>query len=110
MVEPDNFEALMYHVRVVQSDLQGLKEAMTQLTMSMNKLAVIEERLTMSMSIQEDTRSRLSSELVVLRDRISELEVEMVDAKRSAGWVNKLTLAAAGAAIMYMAKQTGLFS
>lgn len=88
----------------LQSDFVETKDVLKQLATAVNKLAIVEERQAQGQQAQE----RIFKSLEKIESRLDSLEkvAPLNDQKNK--WVDGMVWAAAGAAILFIAKKVGL--
>ena len=89
---------------LLHQDVSDMKAVLKELTVAINRLAVVEERQSETAKSME--RAFTAIEKIMIR--VSALEQGAVVAARTTGWVEKGVWAAAGLAVMYVAKKVGL--
>lgn len=88
----------------LRSDISEIKTTLKELSLSLTKLVLLEERQTQQFAAQE----RIFKVLEKIEGRVSNLEIVQPRNSQTSGWVEKALWAAAAAAALYMAKKLGL--
>ncbi len=88
---------LSARLQTLHSDVSDIKGTLKDLTMAINKLALVEERLGNTNAAQERTFKMLAK----LDERIDALEKQAVTNTSTAKWVDRAITAIIGAAAMF---------
>ena len=94
-------QTLATKLQSLHTDVSDIKGALKELTLAINKLAIIEERqTTISGSIE-----RAFSAITRIEDRISIIEREAPNNQRIGAWVDRAVFAILGVAVMFIFDQ-----
>ena len=88
----------------LHSDVKGMESVLQELTKAITKLAVMEERQANAHIAIERAFGILSK----IEERVGALEKAVINTSRTSLWVDRALWATAAAALMYIAKKTGL--
>ena len=88
----------------LHGDIVEIKTTLKELSLSLTKLVLLEERQTQQSASQE----RIFKELEKLVARVAMLEIVQPRNSQTSGWVEKALWAAAVASALFMAKKVGL--
>jgi chromosome segregation ATPase len=91
-------------MRLVAHRLGEVETTMKSLAHSVERLVVIEERLAQTAANQERAFRAIES----LDSRLKSVETKMPEATRTSQWLDRGLWATAAAAVVYVAKKTGL--
>lgn len=91
-------------IATLHEDVAEVKSVLRELTTAITKLALIEERQMQFSAAQERAFNAISK----LSDRVADLEKRVPEQSKVAIWVDRAIIATAGAALLYVAKHTGL--
>lgn len=97
-------DLIAHRLNELHADVAELKTALLAVSAAITKLALVEERQMQASA----SLGRAFDLLDKLEARISKIEQAQPDQKRTAIWVDRAVTAAAAAAIMYVAKASGL--
>ena len=89
---------------MIHQDVGEMKNVLREMTTAITKLALVEQAQAQSVKVQE----RVTTALDKLEARVAEIERRMPDVARTSVWVDRALWAVAAAALMYVAKKTGL--
>ena len=89
---------------LLHQDVSDMKAVLKELTVAINRLAIVEERQSETAKSME----RAFSAIDKITARLASLEQGAVSSARTSGWVDKGIWAAAGLAAMYIARKVGL--
>ena len=95
---------LSSRMETLHQDVGDIKNAMNTLSAAVAKLALVEER-------QANANASLERAFKAIHDvekRLVEIEKKIPEYGKASVWVDRGILAAAGAAVMYIAKKVGL--
>ena len=102
-----------FKIDMLHSDVMEMKEAIKTLATAINRLAIVEERLGVTGQALERAFTALEKvELRVEKVEHRIIELEKVDGfnHQTNKWVERALWGAAAAAVMYVAKKSGLIS
>lgn len=88
---------LSARLHTLHSDVFEIKGTLKDLTMAINKLALVEERLANTNAAQERTFKQLQK----MEERLDALEKQAVTSGSAAKWVDRAITAVVGAAAMF---------
>lgn len=88
----------------LKSDIVEIKTTLKELSLSLTKLVLLEERQTQQFAAQE----RIFKVLEKLEARVSMIEVVQPRNNQTSGWVEKTIWAAAVVVALFVAKKVGL--
>jgi methyl-accepting chemotaxis protein len=110
-----HMEVLVHKVTRMATDMDKLTDSLTEISKSMNRLVLAEERIATVMASIERVNKRLddgNAQFKRLGEEVVELSAKVDALKTSAGrttdWVDKAVLAAAGASVALVAVKSGL--
>lgn len=89
---------LSARLQTLHADVSDIKGTLKDLTMAINKLALVEERLGNTNAAQERTFKMLSK----MDERIDALEKQAVSSNSAVKWVDRGITAIVGAALMFV--------
>jgi hypothetical protein len=89
----------------LHEDVTDIKGALNRLTDAITKLALIEQQQAYAHKAQE----RAFQTIERIESRVSYIEQQLPLLSRSSVWTERAMVAGAGAAVMFVAKQSGLF-
>lgn len=116
-------ERLTHHMQRIHDGMAEMKDAMREMAAAVNRLTVIEERqnqdraslerafsaITDVAKKHDATTMRVMEIVERIDDRLRALEMAQPLQNKTAEWVEKALLAAAAAAVMFVAGKAGLF-
>jgi predicted RNase H-like nuclease (RuvC/YqgF family) len=102
----DNNSILEFKVDTLTDNVRILSANVQQLGEYMQRLVLAEERI----SHVVDTNAKLQAELANVKSAVAELQIKEAKSGKTISIVDKFILAAATAAIIFMAAKTGLIS
>lgn len=113
MPEPTETLAILNtRLAALHEDVGDMKNALGKLTEAIAKLAVIEQQQSQSAGAIErafKTIEKIEGRCEKAESRIAAIELQMPMVTQTSGWVERVVVALVGAALMFMAKQAGLF-
>ena len=95
---------ITHKINTIGQELAEIKADMKQLVQAMTRLALAEERIGQVNAALE----RVLRKIDALEQDALKHKLDGVDARRTSVWVDRGIVAAVGAAVMYIAKKTGL--
>lgn len=95
---------LTHRVETMHSDFTEMRVVLRDLTVAINKLAVVEERQGSFAEAQE----RGFKTLAKVEERLSLLEKRVPENDRVRSWVDRVATAAVGVVLLFVLKATGL--
>ncbi len=105
MTEPQSERrAINVKLDLLHDDVKDMKGVLKDLTIAINRLAIVEERQSQA----GEAMGRAFKGLDQIRDRVSDLEALSVSSRRTNDWAEKSLWAVAAAGAMFVAKKTGL--
>ena len=111
---PDSdINVVITRLGLLSEDVGELKETLRQIASAVTRLALVEER---QMQTNEALSSafkqidKLDIKLVSVEQRIGSLERMQPQQQQTSAWVTTMLWAAAGAAVMFVAKKVGFLS
>lgn len=97
-------QLLAAKLETLHEDVGEIRTALRELTNAVTRLALVEERQTQAAAALE----RAFKALGVIESRVSEIEKKVPEVTRASVWMDRAVMATCGAALMYVAKSTGL--
>ena len=98
---------------LLSEDVGELKETLRQIASAVTRLALVEERQMQTneaLSRAFKTLDKLDLKIVAVEQRIGSLERLQPQQQQTSAWVTTMLWAAAGAAVMFVAKKAGFLS
>ena len=98
---------------LLSDDVGELKETLRQIASAVTRLALVEERQMQTneaLSRAFKQIDKLDLKLTSIEQRIGALERMQPQQQQTTTWVTTMLWAAAGAAVMFVAKKTGILS
>ena len=98
---------------LLSKDVGELKETLRAIASAVTRLALVEERQMQTneaLSRAFKALDKLDIKLVSVEQRIGSLERTQPQQQQTSAWVTTMLWAAAGAAVMFVAKKTGILS
>ena len=109
---PDhNTDVILARLTMLSDDIGEMRGAMKELAHSVAKLALIEERQTQAneaLARAFKAIDKVEHRIGLVEQRLSNIERDMPMQKQTSGWVMSGVVAAAGLAVMFVAKKAGL--
>ena len=99
------FAVLAHKVEAMHTDFGEIRAVLRELTVAINKLALVEERQAQAAQAQErafSVLSKLEYKIDKLDERVKELEVEEPIQRQTSGWVTSAVWGFAGLAAAYV--------
>lgn len=97
-------QILSARLETLHEDVGEIRTALRELTSAVTKLALIEERQAQAAAAQERAFKALDN----VERRVTEIEKRLPEVTRNSIWMDRAVMATCGAALMYVAKSTGL--
>jgi division protein CdvB (Snf7/Vps24/ESCRT-III family) len=97
-------ERLTHHIARIREGMDEMKSAMKEMAQAMTRLALVEERQTNTTTAMD----RMGKALDKIDARLTTLETNAPINNKTAEWVEKAVIAAATAAILFVAAKVGL--
>ena len=111
---PDSdINVVITRLGLLSEDVGELKETLRQIASAVTRLALVEERQMQTneaLSRAFKQIDKLDIKLVSVEQRIGSLERMQPQQQQTSAWVTTMLWAAAGAAVMFVAKKTGILS
>lgn len=111
---PDSdINVVITRLGLLSEDVGELKETLRQIASAVTRLALVEERQMQTneaLSRAFKALDKLDIKLVSVEQRIGSLERMQPQQQQTSAWVTTMLWAAAGAAVMFVAKKTGILS
>ena len=111
---PDSdINVVITRLGLLSEDVGELKETLRQIASAVTRLALVEERQMQTneaLSRAFKALDKLDIKLVSVEQRIGSLERMQPQQQQTTTWVTTMLWAAAGAAVMFVAKKTGILS
>lgn len=112
MNDQENLETLNIRLGVLHQDVGEVKAVLSKLTEAITKLALIEQQqgqtaLSVERVFREIEKITLRSERT--ESRVAAIETQLPVIVRTNVWVERFLIAAAAAAVVFVAKAAGLF-
>lgn len=95
---------LSHRVAVMHEDFSEMRAVLKELTIAINKLALVEERQTQFAEAQE----RAFKAIAKIEERLEALERKAPDAQRTNVWVDRAVLGVVAVVFLFVAKKVGL--
>lgn len=97
-------ERLTHHISRIREGMDEMKSAMKEMAQAMTRLALIEERQTNAHAAMD----RMGKALDKVEERLTKLEANQPIFDKTTQWVERAVLAAAFAAMTFIAVKSGL--
>lgn len=110
--EAEALTALNIRLGALHEDVGEMKSVLNRLTEAITKLALIEQQqgqASMALERAFKTIEKVEGRCKEAEGRIAAIELQMPLVRQTSGWVERVVVALVGAALMFMAKQAGLF-
>ena len=111
---PDSdINVVITRLGLLSDDVGELKETLRQIASAVTRLALVEERQMQTneaLSRAFKQIDKLDIKLVSVEQRIGSLERMQPQQQQTSAWVTTMLWAAAGAAVMFVAKKVGFLS
>ena len=111
---PDSdINVVITRLGLLSEDVGELKETLRQIASAVTRLALVEERQMQTneaLSRAFKQIDKLDLKLVSIEQRIGSLERMQPQQQQTSAWVTTMLWAAAGAAVMFVAKKVGFLS
>ena len=111
---PDSdINVVITRLGLLSEDVGELKETLRQIASAVTRLALVEERQMQTneaLSRAFKALDKLDIKLVSVEQRIGSLERMQPQQQQTSAWVTTMLWATAGAAVMFVAKKTGILS
>ena len=111
---PDSdINVVITRIGLLSEDVGELKETLRQIASAVTRLALVEERQMQTneaLSRAFKQIDKLDIKLVSVEQRIGSLERMQPQQQQTSAWVTTMLWAAAGAAVMFVAKKVGFLS
>ena len=111
---PDSdINVVITRLGLLSDDVGELKETLRQIASAVTRLALVEERQMQTneaLSRAFKALDKLDIKLVSVEQRIGSLERMQPQQQQTSAWVTTMLWAAAGAAVMFVAKKVGFLS
>ncbi len=111
---PDSdINVVITRLGLLSEDVGELKETLRQIASAVTRLALVEERQMQTneaLSRAFKQIDKLDIKLVSVEQRIGSLERMQPQQQQTSAWVTTMLWAAAGAAVMFVAKKVGFLS
>ena len=111
---PDSdINVVITRLGLLSEDVGELKETLRQIASAVTRLALVEERQMQTneaLSRAFKQIDKLDIKLVSVEQRIGSLERLQPQQQQTSAWVTTMLWAAAGAAVMFVAKKVGFLS
>ena len=111
---PDSdINVVITRLGLLSEDVGELKETLRQIASAVTRLALVEERQMQTneaLSRAFKQIDKLDLKLVSVEQRIGSLERMQPQQQQTSAWVTTMLWAAAGAAVMFVAKKVGFLS
>ncbi len=111
---PDSdINVVITRLGLLSEDVGELKETLRQIASAVTRLALVEERQMQTneaLSRAFKALDKLDIKLVSVEQRIGSLERMQPQQQQTSAWVTTMLWAAAGAAVMFVAKKVGFLS
>ena len=111
---PDSdINVVITRLGLLSEDVGELKETLRQIASAVTRLALVEERQMQTneaLSRAFKAIDKLDIKLVSVEQRIGSLERMQPQQQQTSAWVTTMLWAAAGAAVMFIAKKAGILS
>ena len=111
---PDSdINVVITRLGLLSEDVGELKEALRQIASAVTRLALVEERQMQTneaLSRAFKQIDKIDLKLTAVEQRLGALERMQPMQQQTNGWVLTAVWAAAGAAVMFVAKKTGILS
>ena len=111
---PDSdINVVITRLGLLSEDVGELKETLRQIASAVTRLALVEERQMQTneaLSRAFKAIDKLDIKLVSVEQRIGSLERMQPQQQQTSAWVTTMLWAAAGAAVMFVAKKAGILS
>ena len=111
---PDSdINVVITRLGLLSEDVGELKETLRQIASAVTRLALVEERQMQTneaLSRAFKALDKLDIKLVSVEQRIGSLERMQPQQQQTSAWVTTMLWAAAGAAVMFVAKKVGILS
>ena len=111
---PDSdINVVITRLGLLSEDVGELKETLRQIASAVTRLALVEERQMQTneaLSRAFKALDKLDIKLVSVEQRIGSLERMQPQQQQTSAWVTTMLWAAAGAAVMFVAKKAGILS
>ena len=111
---PDSdINVVITRLGLLSEDVGELKETLRQIASAVTRLALVEERQMQTneaLSRAFKQIDKLDIKLVSVEQRIGSLERMQPQQQQTSAWVTTMLWAAAGAAVMFVAKKVGILS
>ena len=111
---PDSdINVVITRLGLLSEDVGELKETLRQIASAVTRLALVEERQMQTneaLSRAFKALDKLDIKLVSVEQRLGALERLQPQQQQTSAWVTTMLWAAAGAAVMFVAKKTGILS
>lgn len=109
---PDhNTDVILTRLTMLSDDIGEMRGAMKELAHSVAKLALIEERQAQAneaLGRAFKQIDKIDAKLTAIEQRVASIERDMPMQKHTSGWVMSGVVAAAGFAVIFVAKKAGL--
>ena len=96
---------------ILSDDVSELKETLRQIATAVTRLALVEERQSQTneaLGRAFKSIDKIDGKLTTIEQRVATIEKEMPMQRQSSGWVVSAVWAAAGAAVLFVAKKAGV--
>lgn len=106
-----NLGILEERLSALHSDVKGMRDALSQLTSAITKLALVEERQTQSQQALErafTAIAKVESAISKLTERITNLEIKAPAHDKASQWVERVSIAAVSTLAMLILAKSGI--
>lgn len=96
---------------ILSDDVGELKETLRQIATAVTRLALVEERQSQTneaLGRAFKSIDKIDGKLTAIEQRVATIEKEIPMQRQSSGWVLSAVWAAAGVAVLFVAKKAGI--
>lgn len=96
---------------ILSDDVGELKETLRQIATAVTRLALVEERQSQTneaLGRAFTSIDKIDGKLTTIEQRVATIEKEIPMQRQASGWVLSAVWAAAGAAVLFVAKKAGI--